>query len=77
MGSMITEGQQSLLYSNAMHVYILFDCDKAGVEGALISAESMRGKMDVNVLFLPYEGKDPSDCTEEEIQNIIPDVAWR
>ncbi len=74
MGSRITAGQQHLLYSTAFDVIILFDGDKAGVEGTIRALDAMKDKIRVIPLFLPYTGKDPGDLTVEEICSIIGNI---
>ena len=71
MGSNITNGQQNLLYSTCFKIIVLFDGDEAGVRGTLNVVKNMRGKIDIIPLFLPYYGKDPSDCTIVELRDII------
>ncbi len=71
MGSRITPGQQNLLYGYAFNVILLLDGDKAGVNGTVKALEDMKNKINVIPLFLPYEDKDPSDLSIEEIKEII------
>jgi len=71
MGSMITTGQQNLLYSLAFNVITLFDGDKAGVKGTIKALDDMKGKINIRPLFLPYTGKDPGDLTIDELHAII------
>ena len=71
MGSIITQGQQHLLYSTAFNVITLFDGDEAGVKGTVRTLEDMGDKINVIPLFLPYTGKDPGDLTIEELRSII------
>jgi len=74
MGSTITHGQQSLLYSTAFNVIILFDGDNAGVKGTIRVLDDMKSKINIIPLFLPYTGKDPGDLTIEELHNTIGNV---
>jgi len=71
MGSNITHGQQHLLYSTVFTVMTLFDGDKAGIKGTLNAMKNMSGKMNLIPLFLPYDGKDPADCSVDELKDII------
>ena len=66
MGSKITHGQQKLLFSNALYgAIIFFDCDVAGVEGAMAAYEALRYRMDVWPIFITEEGLDPADLDRE------------
>ena len=72
MGSKITQGQQKLLFSNAIHgAIIFFDCDVAGVEGAMVAYETLRYRMDVSPVFITEEGKDPADLDRETIYSYL------
>jgi len=71
MGRKITSGQQSLLYTYAFNVVLLFDMDDAGVTGTRKALEEMRGKINMKPLFLPYEDGDPADLPIMELQQII------
>jgi len=72
MGSKITQGQQKLLFSNALHgVVIFFDCDMAGVEGTMSAYESLRQKIDVWPVFIVEEGLDPSDLSCEKLYEYL------
>jgi len=72
MGSKITHGQQKLLFSNALHgAIILFDCDVAGVEGAMTAYEVLRYRMDVWPVFITEEGTDPADLDKETVYSYL------
>jgi DNA primase len=71
MGSSVTGGQQSLLYSNASEVILLLDMDKAGVKGVIRTWEDMRSKIRIKPLYLPYVDTDPADYSVEDIRKII------
>lgn len=71
MGSTITHGQQNLLYSTTFTIMTLFDGDKGGIKGTLRAIKDMSKKINLIPLFLPYDGKDPSDCDVDELKNII------
>jgi len=72
MGSKITQGQQKLLFSNALHgAIIFFDCDVAGVEGAMVAYEVLRYRMDVWPVFITEEGLDPADLDKEAIYSYL------
>jgi len=72
MGSKLTGGQQKLLFSNALHgVVLFFDCDVAGVEGAMVAYEALRYRMDVWPVFITEEGKDPADLDKEIIYSYL------
>ena len=72
MGSKITQGQQKLLFSTALHgAIIFFDCDVAGVEGAMVAYEALRYRMDVWPVFITEEGKDPADLDKETIYSYL------
>jgi len=68
MGSKITPGQQSLLYSYAFEVILFFDGDAAGVKGTSKALEDMKGKIKVIPIFFPYENQDPGDLNIEEFE---------
>jgi len=68
MGSKITPGQQSLLYSYAFEVILFLDGDAAGVKGISKALEDMKGKIKVIPIFFPYEDKDPGDLKIEEFE---------
>ena len=68
MGSRITPGQQSLLYSYAFKVILFLDGDAAGVEGTSKALEDMKGKIKLIPIFFPYENKDPGDLNIEEFE---------
>lgn len=74
MGSFITPGQQSLLYSTAFNIITLFDGDEAGIKGTLNAIKDMSKKINLTPLFLPYTGKDPADHNIEELKEIIGDI---
>lgn len=72
MGSKITQGQRKLLFSNAIHgAIIFFDCDVAGVEGAMVAYEVLRYRMDVWPVFIVEEGLDPADLDKETIYSYL------
>jgi len=71
MGSRITPGQQSLLYSHAFEVVLLFDGDEAGVIGTVKAIESMEGKIKLIPLFFPFENRDPGDLNVEELTDLL------
>lgn len=72
MGSKITQGQQKLLFSNAVDgVVVLFDCDISGVEGAMAAYEALRYRLDVYPVFITEEGKDPADLDKETIYSYL------
>ena len=71
MGSSITSGQQSLLYSYAFNVVLLLDFDKAGVKGTVRAIEDMGGKIYLAPLFIGTEDKDPADHSIEELKILI------
>jgi len=71
MGSRITPGQQSLLYSHAFEVILLFDGDKAGIKGTLKAIEGMDGKIKLTPLFFPHEDIDPGDLNVEEVIELL------
>jgi len=74
MGSRLTDGQRNLLYSTAFRVITLFDGDEAGVKGTLNAIKTMKDKIDLIPLFLPYADKDPADYSIEELKYIIGDI---
>jgi DNA primase len=71
MGSRITTGQQSLLYSNAFTIILLLDWDDAGIKGVAKAVKDMKGKINIIPKFFPLPGKDPGDGSIEDIQCII------
>ena len=72
MGSKLTQGQQKLLFSNAIHgAVIFFDCDVAGAEGAMVAYEALRYRMDVWPVFITEEGLDPADLDKETVNNYL------
>ena len=71
MGSVITNGQQNLLYQRAFNVILLFDADTAGVKGTNLAIRDMKDKVNIRPLFIPCEGKDPGDLKIEELRNLI------
>lgn len=71
MGSRITVGQQSLLYSHAFDVILLLDGDEAGFKGTAKAVEDMKGKINLRPIFFPYDDRDPGDLSVEELRNII------
>ena len=68
IGSRITPGQQSLLYSYAFEVILFLDGDAAGVKGTVKALEDMKGKIKITPIFFPYENKDPGDLDIEEFK---------
>ena len=69
MGSKITQGQQKLLFSNAIYgTIIFFDCDVAGAEGAMVAYEALRNRMDVWPVFITEAGLDPADLDKETVE---------
>lgn len=77
MGSEITPGQVSLVYSYAKNgVVIMFDNDKAGIKGALNAHKHMIRKTNVNIIFITEmdeegNGLDPADLTDEQVFNYL------
>jgi DNA primase len=77
MGSKVTPGQQSLLYTYAMKgVVLFFDNDLAGVSGALDAYHVLSNKIDVDVVFITEvdengDGLDPADLTYEEVYSYL------
>jgi DNA primase len=72
MGSKLTQGQQKLLLSNALHgAVIFFDCDVAGIEGTMAAHEALRDKMDVWPVLITEEGLDPADLDKETIYGYL------
>lgn len=68
IGSIITPGQQSLLYSHAFEVILFLDGDAAGVKGTSKALEDMKGRIKVIPIFFPYENQDPGDLNIEEFK---------
>jgi DNA primase len=68
IGSKITPGQQSLLYSHVFEVILFLDGDAAGVKGTSKALEDMKGKIKTIPVFFPYEDKDPGDLNIEEFK---------
>ena len=68
IGSTVTPGQQSLLYSHAFEVILFLDGDAAGVKGTSKALEDMKGKIKTIPVFFPYEDKDPGDLNIEEFK---------
>ena len=66
MGSKITPGQQSLLYSYAFEVILFLDGDAAGINGTSKALEDMKGKIKLIPIFFPYEKIDPGDLKIEK-----------
>ncbi len=71
MGSKITPGQQNLLYSYAFNTTLLLDGDEAGIKGTAKAVEDMKGKINIRLIFFPYDDKDPGDLNIEELKKII------
>jgi len=71
IGSRITPGQQSLLYSHAFDVILLFDGDEAGIKGTMKAIDAMKGKIKVVPIFFPFEDRDPGDLNVEELRELI------
>lgn len=71
MGSVLTPGQQHLLYSTVFNVITLFDMDEAGTKGTIRALDAMKSKINITPLFLPYTGRDPGDLTTEELRSIV------
>jgi len=64
MGSKITPGQQNLLLSYALKgVVVMFDCDRAGIEGMLSAYKDFKGKIEITPIFITQEGQDPADLS--------------
>lgn len=71
IGSHITPGQQSLLYTYAFNIILLLDMDEAGVKGTRDAIKSMKGKIGIRPIFLPYLDKDPGDLNIDEIKMLL------
>lgn len=67
-GSSLGESQYKELLKLNVLVTCSFDSDDAGKKCTAKVLEQMKNKCDVKVIELP-EGKDPDDCTEEELLN--------
>ncbi len=73
MGSMVTLGQQTLIYAFAKKgIVIMFDNDIAGAEGAIKAMEAMSDKINVDIVFITEvdeggKGLDPADLTNHTI----------
>jgi DNA primase len=68
IGSSITPGQQSLLYSYAFEVILFLDGDAAGVKGTSKALEDMKGKIKIIPIFFPYDKIDPGDLNVEQFE---------
>jgi DNA primase len=77
MGSKVTQGQRSLLYSHALHgVVIFFDNDEPGVLGTVDAFESLKSKIDVSSVFITEvdengKGLDPADLDQETVYGYL------
>lgn len=77
MGSEITRGQRQLLYRYALKgIVVFYDNDKAGISGSLKAHEDLKGKLDVDSVFLVEvdenrKGLDPSDLSEDKIKEYL------
>ncbi len=79
-GTALTPGQINLLSRYAEEISICFDTDLAGSKATKRGIETAeKSGLDVNVIVLPSEFKDPDDCAredlsrwEESVSNQIP-----
>ncbi len=79
-GTALTPGQINLLSRYAEEISICFDTDLAGSKATKRGIETAeKSGLDVNVIVLPAEFKDPDDCAredlsrwEESVSNQIP-----
>jgi 5S rRNA maturation endonuclease (ribonuclease M5) len=77
MGSEITRGQRQLLYRYALKgIAVFFDNDEAGIGGSLKAHEDLKGKLDIDSVFLVEvdkngKGLDPSDLSEDKIKDYL------
>lgn len=59
----ISETQMDMMLVHKK-IHLAFDKDKAGIEGNFKIYHYLRNSVDIDVI--PYLGKDPGDCTEEQ-----------
>lgn len=72
MGSQITQGQTKLLYQYALNGAVLFfDGDIPGIEGMHKAYDVLHNKVDVSVVTIVEEGKDPADLSCEELHDYL------
>jgi len=71
MGSSITAGQQTLLYSVAAEIILLLDMDEAGVKGVKRCIRDMSGKIRIKPLYLSYVDTDPADYDIDSLRKIV------
>ena len=72
MGNKITPGQQNLLLSYALKgVVVMFDCDRAGIEGMSSAYKDLSDKIEVIPIFITQEGQDPADLLCSQIVNYL------
>lgn len=77
MGSELTQGQRNLICSHALHgAVVMFDNDYAGATGAMKAYETLKDKLDIEVVFIQEvdeEGKglDPADLTKEQVHSYL------
>jgi len=76
MGSVITPGQQSLIYKYANKgIAILFDNDVPGIVGANKAFVEMGKKIKITPLIMyGPEGTDPADLKENELLKILKNI---
>jgi len=73
MGSMITPGQQKLIYQYAHNgIVVLFDNDVPGIDGTNKAYEQMAHKIDlVPMIMYGPEGTDPADLDKEILYEVL------
>ena len=73
IGSSLTEGQCSLLYIHALKgVVVMFDNDKAGIEGLTGAYENLKGKLNMVPVYITEtdefgKGFDPADLSCKQL----------
>lgn len=65
-GSHLSDSQYKQLVISGCTITLCFDNDSAGVNGTLKAIKKLKGKVDLKQIDLP-EGKDPGDCTKDEL----------
>ena len=71
MHSSITEQQAMILKDLGAALYVFFDNDKAGIEGAIHVAEVMSPYVPVWRIAYPKKCPDPADLEKEEVEEMI------
>lgn len=70
MGCNVSDKQLELLISKDIPIYIMFDCDKSGINASRKIQEKLNGRLETKLIELP-ENRQPDDLSKNDLINIL------